>query len=118
MKKIKTNIKSMSSNCYKHLTGDKCLICEAKLDYNNGKVSNLYTSKTTVTTTCKRCGTIHTAEYQMKHNEEDTYTKVHVRKGRMNIEIFSKYSDDIIADYYLYCRDIDAITPNEEGEDL
>ena len=116
MKKINTNIKSISSNSHKHLTGDKCLICEAKLDYNNGKVSNLYTSNTTVTTTCKRCGTIHTVEYQMKHNEEDTYTKVHMNNGIMNIEIFSKYSGDIIADYYVYCRSINATIPDEEGE--
>lgn len=34
----------------------------------------------------------------------------------MNIEIFSKYSDDIIADYYVYCRSINATIPDEEGE--
>jgi hypothetical protein len=52
----------------------------------------------------------------MKHNKEDTYTKVHMNKGRMNIEVFSKYSGDIIADYYVYCRNINATIPDEEGE--
>ena len=115
----KINIKSISTNFPEKCKGDKCLICGAKLDYNNGKVANLYTSRTTVTTTCKRCGATHTAGYEMKHNKKDTYTKVHVKKGRMNIEIFSKYSGDIVADYYVYCRGIDAEMPDEEkGEDL
>jgi transcription elongation factor Elf1 len=112
----KINIKNISSNFQKDCKGDKCLICNNKLNYNNGKVLNLYKSNTTVSITCKRCGAVHTAKYEMKHNKEDTYTKVHMNEGIMNIEIFSKYSDDIIADYYVYCRSINATISDEEGE--
>ena len=44
----KINIKSISSNFQKDCKGDKCLICNNKLNYNNGKVLNLYKSNTTV----------------------------------------------------------------------
>ena len=104
------------ANSLTDLTEDRCLICNNKLNYNNGKVLNLYKSNTTVSTICKRCGAIHTAKYEMNHDEEDRYTNVYVENGEMNIRVFSKYSGDIIANYCLYCIDVDATIPDEEGE--
>ena len=121
MKKSYSNIKSISSNFPNNLTKDRCLICNNKLDYNNynkRKILAIHTHKPTVSTICKRCGAIHIAKYEMEHDEESRYTKVFVKNGKMNIKVFSRYSDEIVSEYNLYCQDIDATIPDKEEEEL
>ena len=54
----------------------------------------------------------------MEHDEESRYTKVFVKNGKMNIKVFSRYSDEIVSEYNLYCQDIDATIPDKEEEEL
>lgn len=122
MKKPYSNIKSISSNSLKHLTEDRCLICNNKLNYNDGEVFNIYTNTPIVSITCKKCGAVHTAEYECYHNilllhEKDAYTKVNVKNGKMNIRFFSRYTDEIEGNYSMYCKNIDATIPDEEKEE-